>query len=414
MTEPVTKGTSVKQRRPKDIAFKRKSVVWTRAENTKGNKRMNKKHIFFYNFFRPLIILFLKFKFGYQFEKAKDLPDNYIVLSNHVTDYDPLFVGASFPRQMYFVASEHIARWKKLYAFLKFTFEPIIRYKGAVGSAAVMEALRKVRKGANVCIFAEGVRTWDGITCPILPSTGKMVKAAGCGLVTYKIVGGYFVSPNWSTKNTRRGYVHGAPVNVYTKEQLAEMTVDEVNCAINRDLYEDAYERQLADPKKYKGKLLAERMENLLFICPHCKEIDTMQSKDDTVSCKSCGFSFRYDEYGMLKNAPFETVRELAAWQKEQVANAAMERVTYTSHSATLSTIVGHEETLVDEGPLSFSSSSLKCGNTEVLLEDIWDLANHGRNAIVFTANKNYYELKPAKDTNTIKFMFLYQQYKKN
>lgn len=44
-------------------------------------------------------------------ENAEGLPENYIVLSNHVTDYDPLLVGVSFPGQMYFVASEHITRW---------------------------------------------------------------------------------------------------------------------------------------------------------------------------------------------------------------------------------------------------------------------------------------------------------------
>lgn len=374
---------------------------------------MNTKHIVFYSIFRPFVILFLKIKFGYRFETAKKLPANYIVLSNHVTDYDPLFVGASFPRQMYFIASEHIARWKKLYAFLKFTFAPIIRYKGAVGAAAVIETLKKVRKGANVCIFAEGVRTWDGITCPILPSTGKMIKAAGCGLVTYKIVGGYFISPNWSTKNTRRGYVHGAPVNIYTKEQLAKMTVDEVNAIINRDLYEDAYERQLAKPKRYRGKNLAETMENLLFICPKCGKIDTISSKGDTVSCSACNFTFRYDEYGMLKDAPFETVKELAAWQKKQVDAHALETLTYTSPCATLATIADHEETPIDEGVLSLSADALTCGNTSILLKDISDLANHGRNALVFTANKNYYELKPTKGSNTIKFLLLYQAYKK-
>ena len=41
---------------------------------------------------------------------------------------------------------------------------------------------------------------------------------------------------------------------------------------LKNDLYEDAYERQLAEPQKYKGKNIAEGMENLLFICPECGE----------------------------------------------------------------------------------------------------------------------------------------------
>ena len=67
---------------------------------------MNKKHVFFYKLVRPIIVVFLWLKFGYTFTVARNLPENYIVLSNHTTDYDPLFLGASFPRQMYFVGSE--------------------------------------------------------------------------------------------------------------------------------------------------------------------------------------------------------------------------------------------------------------------------------------------------------------------
>ena len=104
---------------------------------------MNKKHKHFYTFLRPLVILFLKLKFKYKFKTLKQVPDTYIVISNHVTDYDPLFVGASFPKQMYFLASEHITRWKFLYRFLKYVFEPIIRLKGTVASSTVINILKK-------------------------------------------------------------------------------------------------------------------------------------------------------------------------------------------------------------------------------------------------------------------------------
>ncbi len=64
---------------------------------------MIKRHKVFYSFFRPLVIVFAWFKLGYTYKKMKKLPDNYIVLCNHVTDYDPVLVGAAFPKQMYFL-----------------------------------------------------------------------------------------------------------------------------------------------------------------------------------------------------------------------------------------------------------------------------------------------------------------------
>lgn len=368
---------------------------------------MEKKHIFFYSVFRRLVILFLKIKFGYKYQKAENLPENYIVLSNHVTDFDPLFVAASFEKQMYFVGSEHIARWNLAYKFLKYCFAPIIRYKGTVAASTVMEILKKVRKGANVCVFAEGVRTWDGVTCPILPSTAKLIKAAKCGLVTYKITGGYFVSPMWSGFNTRRGYMEGAPVKVYTKEQLAAMSQNEIYEIIRNDLYEDAYERQLASPKKYRGKGLAERMETLLFKCPECGKYDTFHSEGNTVKCSSCGLSFTYDEYGMLDGIPYKTVKELSDWQKQCVKEDVENGQEYLAAGGQLSTISNHVETKLDEGAVMMSPESLKCGNTEIFMSEILDLAMHGKRAIVFSTNEKYYELIPQEGVNSLKF-FLY------
>lgn len=373
---------------------------------------MKKRHIFFYKLLVPLTTLFARIKFGYTYEKAKNLPENYIVLSNHLTDYDMLFVGASFRRQMYFVASEHIARWKFLHWFLEYAFAPIWRYKGSVASSTVLDILRKVKKGESVAIFAEGVRSWDGRSCPILPSTGKLIKKSGCALVTYKLVGGYFASPMWSTSNTRRGYVHGAPVNIYTAEELKTMSVDEINEIIRRDLWEDAYERQLQDPKPYKGKRLAERMENLLFLCPVCGQMETIHSKDDTVACEACGWSFRMDKYGMLSDEKFPTVQALSDWQKTQVELHAEQGLAYTGIRADLITVDNHIETPVASGPVHMDGSVLRCGNTEFPMDTISELAMHGRNAVVFTAGTTYYELLLRDGANALKYMLYYNALK--
>lgn len=356
----------------------------------------------------PLVKGFLKIKFGYQWKKADNLPGNYLVLSNHVTDYDPLLVGVSFPDQMYFVASEHITRWGIAYKLLKFVFRPIIRYKGTVATTTVIEVLRKIRQGHSVAIFAEGVRTWDGVTCPILPSTAKMVKTAGCGLVTYKIQGGHFVSPGWRDYGTARGPISGGPVHVYTKDDLKAMTVNEVYKAICDDLYEDAYARQLADPRPYRGKNLAEGLENLLFTCPACGRRNTLSSAGDTVTCDDCGLSFTYDEYGMLHGVPFKTVKEFSDWQKERVAADAAGGETYLVEFATLSTIENHEAKQVAVGELSINNRILQCGDVAIPVADISDMGIHGRHALVFSVKGTYYELLPAMEFSIQQFLLYY------
>ena len=372
---------------------------------------MKKRHLFFYGFFRPLVIIYLWFKFGYRYKKVKNLPDNYIVLCNHTTDYDPVLVGAAFKHQMYFVASEHIVRWKNLYRFLNFTFEPIIRKKGTVAGTTVMDIMRKLKKGCRICLFAEGVRTWDGCTCSILPSTAKLIKKSGCALVTYKIIGGYFASPVWSkSSNTRRGKLYGEPVNLYTKEQLSKMTEDEIYQIILNDLSEDAYERQKSEPHRYKGRKLAESLEKLMFVCPKCGSMDSFSSNKDRVTCSKCNYSLLYDEYGMLNGGVHTTIKEFSDWQNEQVAEHVKNKYVYTAEFGSIDKIHKHVATEVSKGSVSINNEELCCGEFKVLLKDILDLEIHGKDAIVFSTTHDYYELIPHKPGNAMKFLLYYNE----
>lgn len=368
---------------------------------------LKKRHIFFYTLLRPLVMLFLKIRFGYRYTPAKDLPEKYMVLSNHATDYDMLFVASSFKRPMYFLGSEHIARWK-IFWLLKYAFDPIIRHKGAPATAAILELMRRVRQGANVCMFPEGVRTWDGVTCPILPATAKLAKSAGCGLVTYKLSGGYFSSPMWGGAGVRRGWIQGAPVHVLTQEQVAAMSVAELQAMIEQDLYEDAYQRQLADPKLYRSKAPAKGLENLLFRCPECGGTDCFRSRADAAVCSQCGLEVRYDTYGMLGGVGFRTVKELSDWQKEQVCSDIEQGVAYTAPMASLSTVKKHEESFVTKGAVSMTPEQLCIGEQVFPMADIADLSMHGQRAIVFTVKGSYYELLPEPGANVLKFMLYF------
>lgn len=372
---------------------------------------MTTKHRLVYSILRPLVAVVLFCKFKYRKEMATGLPENYIVVANHLTNWDSLFVATAFKKQMYFVASEHIAR-QTWYPIVKSLVQPIIRRKGTKAVSTVKEVLNITRKGGNVALFPEGDRSWDGITCPIMPATGKMVKSAKCGLVTYKLEGGYFLNPRWS-RTMRKGFVTGKMVKAYSKEQIAKMTPDEINELIARDLYEDAYATQEKSPVAYKGEKIAEGMENLLFLCPECGEMDSFTSHEDTVTCQGCGHSFKYTEYGMLEGTKFDTIRDFSLWQKEKVLEDAANNARYTAKSASLIQIENHIETFVTEGTVTLDREKFTCGSAEFLLDDMEDLAIHSRSYIVFSANKKYYELRAPEGVNVFKLTLLYKAYKK-
>ncbi len=71
------------------------------------------------------------------------------------------------------------------------------------------------------------------------------------------------------------------------------------------------------------------------------------------------------------------------------------------------------QETLVAQGEIRMTPETLRCGETEIAMADISDMAITGRHAIVFTARKTYYEMIPSMGFNAIKFLYYYESWKK-
>lgn len=345
----------------------------------------------------PLVCRFMRYA-----GETCDIGGPFLAIANHVTDLDPVFMGRSFKQPMYFVASEHAFRKGFLSKLLVFIAHPIARKKGSTDAAAAMDIVRKLRNGANVCLFAEGNRSFNGTTGPIFPATGKLLKAARCSLVTYRIRGGYLATPRWADK-LRKGPITGELVHVYTPEELAGMTPDEVNAAIAADIGEDAFERQKTDPVPYRGKRLAEHLERALYCCPKCGKAGTLSSRDDTFAC-TCGFSVRYTETGFFESTdgspvPFENVRDWDARQidrlKEIVSACGPDEPVFTDEGAVLSELsADHNETVIAEGTLTATTGNLTLGNGTFRWEEISDLAICGPARIAFTtADARYFEI---------------------
>ena len=139
-----------------------------------------------------------------------------------MTTWDPLLLAMSFPdKPIRFVASEHIFRHGLVSRLLTWLVAPIPRKKAASGADTVMASLRALKAGDSVCIFAEGDASWDGLTHPVFPATGKLARMAGVPLVTYRLEGGYLSLPRWS-KKLRRGKMRGPSGSASTRPRSSK------------------------------------------------------------------------------------------------------------------------------------------------------------------------------------------------
>jgi 1-acyl-sn-glycerol-3-phosphate acyltransferase len=350
-----------------------------------------------------------------------------IVISNHLTDLDPFFVGASFPGQLYFLASEHIFRWGFWSRVLKLFFDPLAITKGAGEMGVIREMVNRIKAGANLCFFAEGNRSFSGTTMPFPAATGKLVRISGAALVTYKLRGAYFAQPRWC-RGWRKGPVRGEVVAYYAPETIAAMKANEINALVARDIYEDAYETMKIERNRYRGKTPAEYLETALYLCPVCGKIGGLVSAGDLFRCV-CGFSSRYDEYGELHpnvpegvtplHKPFASVRDWWNWQQNAMkalveAARAGEAIVGDDNQFLYEVDPHSGQRLLENAAASLSREGFRCGEVFIPLDAMDAVVYNGRQALSFSASGKRYDLISEKPRSAVKYHRVFELLKEN
>lgn len=369
-------------------------------KSDKRKDRIYRRHVRAYRFFYWPCKALMKLLYNYTAENAPAVTGPCLVLSNHVTDLDPVLLGCSFKKHMYFVAGENVYRMGLLSKFLSRYFAPIQRLKGTTDSQAAMTILRTLKKGQNVCMFAEGNRTFTGNTLPISEATAKLVKISRSTLITYKLTGGYFTTPRWSS-HMRRGKMEGRIVNIYTPEQLKAMSEEEIYTLLKKDLQEDAYETQSQAPVAFKGKDLAEKLETALYLCPRCNRIDTLKSRGNRFSC-SCGLTMTIDAFGYFhgKDIPFATPRQWDQWQEEKMralsGTLGSDPAFFDDDQTLCLRSEDHSLKPLTRGRMSLFRDRLVIGEKAFPLQKLRGLAMIQRDGMVFsTAEEDYVITSP-------------------
>lgn len=269
----------------------------------------------------------------------KDIPEGAsLILSNHVSPFDYLYILKAFEdKTISFVASEDAFK-NKLVRFIAVKLVGIIVHmRGKNEIKTTREMIKRLNAGMNVMIFPEGSSTFDGRTAPVGIAIAKIAKMSGANLVLVRNEGGYLVKPRWSTRK-RLGLVD-IKVLSYTKDDMKNMSAQQILEEINNNLYFDAYEAQKNNPKTFVGKNLAYGLEATVYQCPKCKAISkSLHTKGDSIYC-DCGFNALYNEHGFLVYEDNEhAVSELTDCQKA-----------YLRDSIAASKVSGEQKLLFEE-----------------------------------------------------------------
>ena len=163
---------------------------------------------------------------------------NYLILANHQTAFDQFFVGLSFKKPLYYIASEDLFSNGWVSKLITYLVAPIPFKKSAGDVGAVKNCYNVVKEGGSIVLFPEGNRTYSGKTEYIKDSVVGLVKILKLPIVFYRIEGGYGIQPRWSDV-IRKGKMHAYVAKVMEPEEYKNMTDEELFSCIKEQLFVD-------------------------------------------------------------------------------------------------------------------------------------------------------------------------------
>lgn len=410
------------------------------------NEKSHRRHLLVWKLVATLINIPFRFMLNYSYEipDFSNIPEPVLVVPNHTNVLDIFLIALAFHKHhVYFVGTENIVRAPVFGPIIMYLTGPITRKKGATDLGVIKTILNQIKAGHNVCIFAEGELSWDGVTGPIYPGTAKLIKLSKATLITYRIEGAYLSLPRWA-KSPKRGRINGKVAGIYTPEELANMTPAMIHEQMTKDLHFDIWDWQTSQPNgpiefKRHGiggmKNHAKGLEKLLFMCPECRNFSTLKTSRDLIYCdcndgghKVCRFKARYLKTGFIKPEIYkgkEDISTLKSWdrlQRETLAgrvdslmeSGGIDEILFSDGSVSLIRVYGdHKEEVIGEGRLSLSFNNgkamLTAGGRTFKMSEITDMALIRSKLILFSVGKEYYQIT-ADNTNIRKYLLVWQQ----
>ena len=251
----------------------------------------------------------------------KGIKPPYLLLCNHNAYMDINITNiATFPHRINYVVAidGFIGR------------ENTLRFVGGICKRKFTNDLLLIRqmktvidRGDIMQIFPEARYSLCGTNAILPESLGKLARLFKVPVVTLIMHGHHINSPYWNLTNRKVKGTEAEMKCIVTKEEIGELSVEEINRRINETFTYDEYKWQKEKGIRVAFPKRAEGLHKPLYQCPHCKKEYHMTSFGTTLKCEACGKEWEYTELGELKAKEGETyfshIPDWYEWERENV-----------------------------------------------------------------------------------------------
>lgn len=364
---------------------------------------------------RPPLGLYCRWKYGIRIEKFDQQGDRpYLIIMNHQTAFDQFFVGITFNRPVYYIASEDLFSMGWISRLIQYLVEPIPIKKQTLDLQAVKNCIKVAREGGSIALAPEGNRTYHGRTLYMKPGIASLVKKLGLPLAIFRIEGGYGVHPRWSDV-VRRGNMRSFVSRVVEPEEYAAMTNEELFALIKEELWVD----EGCSTGTFRHKKNAEFLERAMYVCPECG-LTTFESHGDLITCTKCSRKIRHlptkELVGVDWDFPHRFVAQWYDWQCRYINSTDLLALTETpvyTETARLSLVTpSKRKTLLNKAAkVELFGDRIVVDNRVMPFDETGAVVVLGKNKLNIYFGKELLQLKGSNRFNALKYVNFFHRY---
>ena len=253
----------------------------------------------------------------------------YLLLCNHNAFFDFMVASASiFPHRSNSVVAIDAYTMPMGKGFMDRAW--LLRMVGCISKrkftndlVLVRHIKRVIENGDIAIVYPEARYSLCGTTAVLPESLGKMCKLLKVPVVTLVMHGHHINSPFWNPGDRGVKPTEAEMVRLFTAEELAQKSVEEINEGIKKAFYYDDFAWQKARGIRVAQPNRAEGLHKVLYQCPACKTEYRMGSKGEKLFCEACGKAWSMSEYGELRadngETEFSHIPDWYEWERQNV-----------------------------------------------------------------------------------------------
>ena len=250
-----------------------------------------------------------------------------IILCNHGSFIDFIFAAALLRKYKPNFIIARLYFYGDLLGWLLRTIGGFPKSMFAMDPASTKNCLRVLKGNGILAMMPEARLSTTGRFEDIQENTYSFIKKSGVPVYTVKFHGDYFADPKWG-RGFRRGALVEAELDLlYTAEQIRSLSLGEIRQGVEARLDYNEFEWLREHPEiSYRSRRMAEGLENILTVCPHCRGRHTVTARGKKLFCENCGYLTSLDSrYAFTGDFPFRDLTEWYDWQKELMEKAILE-----------------------------------------------------------------------------------------